>query len=195
MLAKSIFPPKRRVIYELQNYTLPEELKLFLRVLSLGDNEVSVGFVPTMGALHQGHRQLLKRSKAENEISVLSIFVNPTQFNNSEDLEKYPKNWETDLQVAQEEGVDILFAPDYSEMYPDNYRYQVGEKEFSKILCGKDRPGHFDGVLTVVLKLFNLIQPTRAYFGEKDYQQIETSPGNGKGLLSQRQSYTCVDSS
>jgi pantoate--beta-alanine ligase len=132
-----------------------------------------VGFVPTMGALHQGHQTLLVRSKAENDISVLSIFVNPTQFNDKKDLEKYPQTWDADIQLADAAGVDFLFAPDFKEMYPDNYAYQVIEKEFSKILCGQDRPGHFDGVLTVVLKLFHLVQPDRAYFGEKDFQQFQ----------------------
>ena len=118
----------------------------------------SVGFVPTMGALHEGHATLLRRSVTESDLTVLSVFVNPTQFNN--------------LALADREKVDVIFAPEKSEMYPDNYRFKLTENSFSLLLCGKDRPGHFDGVLSVVLKLFNLVQPTKAYFGEKDYQQF-----------------------
>ncbi len=150
----------------------PEELKTTLRQLKRLSPEKTIGFVPTMGALHEGHKTLLESARAENDICILSIFVNPTQFNDKEDLKKYPKTWDADLALADHVGVDIAFAPEYSEMYPDNYRYQLNEKEFSQQLCGKDRPGHFDGVLSVVMKLFNLIQPTKAYFGEKDFQQL-----------------------
>lgn len=133
----------------------------------------TVGFVPTMGALHQGHASLLSWSRRENDISVLSIYVNPTQFNNSKDLEKYPKTWEQDCKVATENGVDVIFAPKYSDIYADNYRYKIQENTESTSLCGAHRPGHFDGVLTVVMKLFQLTKPTRAYFGEKDFQQLK----------------------
>lgn len=136
-----------------------------------------IGFVPTMGALHQGHAELLRRCRNENDLSVLSIFVNPTQFNDPKDFEKYPITWEADLALAEELKVDVVFAPTASEMYPDGYRYQILENQFSKILCGKDRPGHFDGVLSVVMKLFQLVQPTKAYFGEKDYQQLKLIQG------------------
>ncbi len=131
----------------------------------------SVGFVPTMGALHEGHLALIKRSKSENDITVVSIFVNPTQFNDPDDLRKYPNTYEIDLEKLESEKVDYLFYPEYNELYPDNYGYKVIESEFSKKLCGADRPGHFDGVLTVVMKLLNIINPDKAYFGEKDYQQ------------------------
>lgn len=132
-----------------------------------------VGFVPTMGALHQGHASLLQRSSKENEVSVLSIYVNPTQFNNPDDLKKYPRTWEADLKVAQQNGIQIVIAPKYEEMYADNYRYKISENDFSKILCGAHRPGHFDGVLTVVMKFLNIVNPQKAYFGEKDYQQLQ----------------------
>lgn len=132
----------------------------------------SVGFVPTMGALHQGHQTLLKKCRAENDICVLSIFVNPTQFNDKKDFEKYPQTFSADNLIAEENKVDFIFAPQFEQMYPDHYQYQVVEKEFSQQLCGKDRPGHFDGVLTIVMKLFQLVSPTRAYFGEKDFQQL-----------------------
>ena len=131
----------------------------------------SVGFVPTMGALHAGHASLLARSVAENEHTVLSIYLNPTQFNNARDLEIYPRTLEKDLAVASEQGVDFVITPDYAQMYADDFRYRVEENTLSSELCGEHRPGHFTGVLTVVLKLLNLARPTRAYFGEKDYQQ------------------------
>lgn len=133
----------------------------------------SVGFVPTMGALHLGHETLIKNARKENDIVVLSIFVNPTQFNNPDDLEKYPQTWESDLEIAKNSGVDYIFFPTYKDMYPDDYRYKVIETDFSKILCGKDRPGHFDGVFTVVLKLLNIVKPDNAYFGKKDFQQLQ----------------------
>jgi pantoate--beta-alanine ligase len=135
--------------------------------------EKNIGFVPTMGALHSGHESLLKASRKENDLTVLSIFVNPTQFNNPDDLKNYPNTMEKDLFMAEQNGVDAVFAPDdMRELYPDFYRFRISESEFSKTLCGAHRPGHFDGVLTVVMKLFHLIQPKRAYFGEKDHQQL-----------------------
>lgn len=137
----------------------------------------SVGFVPTMGALHAGHEELLKRARKENDFVVLSIFVNPTQFNDPTDLEKYPKTWDQDLAMAERNQVDAIFYPRYDEMYPDSYRYKVAENEYSKLLDGAHRPGHFDGVLSVVMKLFNIVAPTKAYFGEKDFQQLTLIKG------------------
>lgn len=135
--------------------------------------ESSVGFVPTMGALHVGHTSLLDRARLENDYVVLSIFVNPTQFNQASDFEKYPKTMESDLSIAEKARVDAVFSPaDPSEMYPNGYRFEVREKDFSKKLCGEYRPGHFEGVLTVVMKLLNLVRAKSAYFGEKDYQQL-----------------------
>jgi pantoate--beta-alanine ligase len=136
-----------------------------------------VGFVPTMGALHEGHGTLLKKARAENDSVVLSIYVNPTQFNNKEDFEKYPLTLEGDLALAKKDGVDAVFLPTSAELYPDEYHFKVTEDLFSKELCGAHRPGHFDGVLSVVMKLFNLVQPARAYFGEKDYQQLRLIQG------------------
>ena len=132
----------------------------------------SVGFVPTMGALHAGHAALLARARAENDRVVLSIFVNPTQFNDPTDLAKYPRTLEADLALAAP-YVDVVVSPSPETMYPDHYRYRVVENELSLGWEGTHRPGHFDGVLTVVLKLLNLVQPTRAYFGEKDWQQLQ----------------------
>lgn len=137
----------------------------------------SVGFVPTMGALHAGHGSLLQRSVAENDHTVLSIFVNPSQFNDPKDLEKYPRTEEMDLEMARLAGVNAAFIPTAEEMYPDHYLYEVGEKAVAKHLCGPFRPGHFTGVMTVVLKLLNIVNPTRAYFGEKDYQQLKLVEG------------------
>lgn len=137
----------------------------------------SVGFVPTMGALHTGHEELLKQARKNNDVVVLSIFVNPTQFNDPNDLEKYPKTWEADLAMAEANKVDAIFYPRYDEMYPDNYRYKVTENSYSNLLDGAHRPGHFDGVLSVVMKLFNIVAPTRAYFGEKDFQQMTLIQG------------------
>ncbi|RLW69324.1 MAG: pantoate--beta-alanine ligase [spirochete symbiont of Stewartia floridana] len=137
---------------------------------SLGSR--TLGMVPTMGALHPGHLALVHESIRQNESTVASIFVNPMQFNNPDDLKAYPRDLERDRKLLAREDVDYLFVPRYKEIYADNYRYKVSESEFSTRLCGKSRPGHFDGVLTVVLKLFNIIAPTRAYFGEKDYQQL-----------------------
>ena len=142
------------------------------------DQGASVGFVPTMGALHLGHESLLLAARESNDLVVLSIFVNPTQFNQKEDFEKYPKTWEQDIEIAKRAGVDAIFAPkDSQSLYPDEYRYKVSESAFSKELCGEFRPGHFDGMLTVVLKLFQITRPTRAYFGEKDYQQLALVQG------------------
>ena len=143
----------------------------------------SIGFVPTMGALHRGHEELMKRARGENDKLILSIYVNKTQFNNSQDFEKYPSTWEKDLEIAQKNKVDFIFHPQYADMYPDEYRYRVIEKDFSLLLDGHDRPGHFDGVLSVVMKLFNIIRPTVAYFGEKDFQQLKLIQGMAESFF------------
>lgn len=131
----------------------------------------SIGFCPTMGALHEGHLSLCKKAKEENSACLVSIFLNPTQFNNSEDLEKYPVDLDGDLEKLEKNGVDFVLVPKYEELYKDNYRFRVSEDSFSKELCGAHRPGHFDGVLSVVMKLLNISGANNAYFGEKDYQQ------------------------
>jgi pantoate--beta-alanine ligase len=133
----------------------------------------TIGFVPTMGALHDGHASLLRQSVAQNALTVLSIYVNPTQFNDPDDLANYPSTLDQDLVVAEAEGVDYVILPRYDDLYSDGFRYQVVENDFSSELCGSNRPGHFTGVLTVVMKLLNLVRPQRAYFGKKDYQQYE----------------------
>ena len=146
-----------------------------IKELSILEKSKPVILVPTMGALHDGHRKLIKEGKSLSGNSgtlVVSIYVNPIQFNNEEDLEKYPRTFNEDRKVCEEEGVDIIFLPKDSEMYPDQPLTKVTENTLSKKLCGLKRPGHFDGVCTVVTKLFNIIKPHTAVFGKKDYQQL-----------------------
>ncbi len=139
-------------------------------------NAASIGFVPTMGALHAGHVSLLEKARAENDRVVLSVFVNPAQFNEPNDLANYPRPLEEDLALAARYA-DAVVVPVANDMYRDSYHYRVTENELSRRWEGAHRPGHFDGVLTVVLKLFNLVQPNRAYFGEKDWQQLKLIQG------------------
>jgi pantoate--beta-alanine ligase len=133
----------------------------------------AIGLVPTMGALHDGHLALLRAARAENEIVVMSLFVNPTQFGDDADLARYPRDEDRDLALARECGVDVVFAPSADEMYPRGFQTWVDVTEVGSILEGRSRPGHFRGVATVVLKLLAIIRPTRVYFGQKDAQQIE----------------------
>lgn len=150
-----------------------KELKSYLKSLN-----GTIGLVPTMGALHSGHKSLIEAANKENDIVVVSVFVNPTQFGPNEDYDKYPRTLDKDVELAKEGGADVVFAPSPKEMYTDIY---FKEKETTLVcppykyvnrLCGKSRPGHFDGVCTVVSKLFNLVKPNRAYFGQKDAQQL-----------------------
>ncbi len=136
------------------------------------NNGKTIGFVPTMGALHKGHLELMKRAKQENDFLVVSIFVNPIQFNNPEDLKKYPRDVNKDKELLENIGCDVLFAPTVEEMYPEkaNKKYDFGSLE--TVMEGASRPGHFNGVAIVVSKLFEIVQPHKAYFGEKDYQQL-----------------------
>ena len=132
----------------------------------------TIGLVPTMGALHAGHVALMDRARAENGMVAATLFVNPTQFNEAGDLDAYPRTFEADLQVCREAGVDVLFAPDEREVYPRELRTAVEVSGLDAGLCGAHRPGHFRGVATVVAKLLLMAQPDRAYFGEKDFQQL-----------------------
>jgi len=139
---------------------------------SVIDDGKTIGFVPTMGYLHQGHLSLVQKAREENDIVVVSIFVNPTQFGPNEDYSRYPRDLERDLRLLNPFNVDYIFNPSVEEMYPAYYSVFVDETEMSKYLCGARRPGHFRGVCTVVTKLFNIVRPTHAYFGQKDAQQF-----------------------
>lgn len=132
----------------------------------------TIGFVPTMGALHAGHEVLLQQAQQDNDITVLSLFVNPTQFNVQADFDAYPRTSERDLKIAEHHGVDVVYMPETDSMYPDGWRIYVEPGTAADPLEGMGRPGHFRGVATIVTKLFNTVQPTRAYFGKKDYQQL-----------------------
>lgn len=132
----------------------------------------SIGLVPTMGFLHEGHMALVEAAKAENDVVAMSIFVNPAQFGPNEDFDRYPRDFERDSMLAEKAGVDIIFAPSVKEMYPHDSQITMSAGMLANVLCGKSRPGHFDGVLKVVTKLFHLVQPNVAYFGQKDAQQL-----------------------
>jgi pantoate--beta-alanine ligase len=148
------------------------ELKTQLADLRIKRPSALVVFVPTMGALHDGHRALMTQASHYNGISVASIFVNPTQFGPNEDLAKYPRTWEADLQLCADEGIDVVFAPTVDQMYGDNPESTLSAGPLGARLEGAQRPGHFDGVVTVVAKLFDMVHPNRAIFGQKDAQQV-----------------------
>jgi pantoate--beta-alanine ligase len=133
----------------------------------------SIGFVPTMGALHRGHASLVERCRRENEVVVVSIFVNPSQFNDPKDLERYPRTLDQDLAILKSLGADEVFLPAASELYPHGYRFRLEAENMTNVMEGAHRPGFLQGVMTIVLKLLNLVQAGRAYFGEKDYQQLK----------------------
>lgn len=154
-------------------------------------NSVTLGFVPTMGALHAGHLSLLKKSKQNNTLTVLSIFVNPTQFNVEQDLKNYPRTFPEDLTLAKQTAVDYLFFPSAEEMYADKYQYCITENSMSTTMEGKYRPGHFNGMLTVVMKLLQIIKPDRLYLGEKDYQQAELIKGMAQSFFLDTEIVTC----
>ncbi|HLN52502.1 MAG TPA: pantoate--beta-alanine ligase [Lentimicrobium sp.] len=135
--------------------------------------QLTIGFVPTMGALHQGHISLVERSVRENDITIVSIFVNPIQFNNPEDLKKYPRNLQQDIEMLEKANVDVVFTPSEKEMYPEENHQLYDLGEFANVMEGAFRPGHFNGVAVVVHKLFDIVKPHKAYFGEKDYQQLQ----------------------
>jgi pantoate--beta-alanine ligase len=131
----------------------------------------SLGFVPTMGALHEGHLSLMRSARKENDFVVVSIFVNPIQFGPKEDLKSYPRNIKQDALLCKKEGVDIIFCPKTEDMYPESFKTYIEIDDLTEILCGSFRRGHFKGVATVVFKLFNIVSPSVAYFGQKDFQQ------------------------
>ena len=154
----------------MQQFQSKEELQE--RINALKNEEYSIGFVPTMGALHEGHLSLINCSNERNDITVVSIFVNPTQFNQREDYEKYPRHIQEDLDKLQDGGCDIVFIPDESEMYPEEDTRVFDFGYVQEVLEGYHRPGHFNGVAQIVSKLFDAVRPHRAYFGEKDFQQL-----------------------
>jgi pantoate--beta-alanine ligase len=144
---------------------------------------LTLGFVATMGALHEGHLSLVRRSRSENALTLVSIFVNPTQFDDPGDLASYPHAVAADLAMLQPEGVDYVFLPRAADLYIDGYRYRVSENTIAMMLEGAQRPGHFDGVLTVVLKLLQIASADRAYFGEKDWQQLALVRGMAESFF------------
>ncbi len=150
-----------RTISEMQSYSR-----------SLHKNGETIGLVPTMGYLHKGHLSLVQKAKEQIDAVIVSIFVNPTQFEPGSDLDKYPRDEKSDINKLNKEGVRAVFIPTVKEMYPEGYQTYVEVMELTKNLCGRFRPGHFRGVTTIVLKLFNIVQPDKAYFGKKDYQQF-----------------------
>ena len=154
---------------------IKSKFELSTEIQLIKTNKKTIGFVPTMGALHEGHLALVKRAVAENDLCIVSIFVNPTQFNNAADLEKYPRNLEKDAKLLESAGCKIIFAPESDEIYnPEeiNNRFEFDFNGLDKVMEGKFRPGHFNGVVQIVSKLFSLVQPDKAYFGEKDFQQL-----------------------
>lgn len=155
----------------MQCFSTKEELRAAIKK-HLAANH-TIGFVPTMGYLHDGHLSLIKKARSENDIVVVSVFVNPTQFGPNEDLDAYPRDEERDRALLEGEKTDIAFFPTADELYPDGYStYVQVEGGITESLCGRSRPGHFRGVATIVTKLFNLVSPTKAYFGQKDAQQV-----------------------
>ncbi|MDF2903467.1 MAG: panC [Bacillus sp. (in: firmicutes)] len=151
-------------------YTKIDELQS--EILKQKSTGKSIGFVPTMGYLHEGHASLMQTARTENDLVVVSIFVNPLQFGPKEDLASYPRDFERDQQVAVNHKVDYVFYPEVKEMYPNEPAVTVTVKDRTDVLCGKSRPGHFDGVATVLTKLFHITLPDRVYFGMKDAQQV-----------------------
>jgi len=150
--------------------TSVSEMQSFSR--SLKREGKTIAFVPTMGFLHEGHASLLREGRKQGDVLMLSIFVNPIQFGQNEDLDRYPRDLERDSRIARECGVDVIFMPDAADMYPAGFQTSIRVRELSLPLCGASRPGHFDGVATVVTKLFNIVMPDIALFGRKDFQQL-----------------------
>ncbi|WP_101844067.1 pantoate--beta-alanine ligase [Halobacillus sp. Marseille-P3879] len=142
------------------------------KAISLKKSGTTIGIVPTMGYLHEGHLRLVEQAKEENDCVILTIFVNPLQFGESEDLDAYPRDEKRDLKKAEEHGVDIVFLPTEDTMYPEPLSLEISVVRRADVLCGRSRPGHFEGVVTVLTKLFNICQPDYAYFGKKDAQQV-----------------------
>jgi pantoate--beta-alanine ligase len=156
-------PEKMTIVHD------PAEMQAIAK--QIRETNRSIGFVPTMGYLHEGHTSLIRGARRQSDVVVLSIFVNPTQFGPDEDLDKYPRDMEADEKIARDEGVDYIFYPEPATMYPSGYETYVTVEQLTRSHCGTSRPVHFRGVATVCTKLFNIVMPHRAYFGQKDYQQ------------------------
>ncbi len=152
-------------------FTIKKPALMQKKIALLKAKGKKIGFVPTMGYLHEGHLSLVRKARKENDIVVVSIFVNPKQFGPKEDFKKYPRDEKRDKKLLKKEGADFLFMPDNKDIYDAGHSVYVIEEKYSNILCGKFREGHFKGVLTIVLKLFNIVNPDTAYFGQKDFQQ------------------------
>jgi len=151
---------------------LREHLNARRQERTASGGQTTIGFFPTLGYMHEGHASLIRRAREECDVVVISIFVNPLQFGPNEDFDRYPRDMERDLAIAEKAGVDVAFVPSLAEMYPTPIRTTVTVSEVTASLCGASRPGHFDGVATVVSKLLNIVQPNKAYFGMKDAQQV-----------------------
>ena len=161
------YPTSNRALEILKTIS---SVKQHLRTLK--SKNLSIGLVPTMGALHQGHLELIRQSKQQTDITFVSIFVNPIQFNNPEDLQKYPRTLASDLEILAKEGVDMVFTPSESEMYPEAVMMEFDFGSMEQVLEGRFRPGHFNGVAIVVSKLFHILEPDISFFGQKDIQQV-----------------------
>jgi pantoate--beta-alanine ligase len=166
-------------LYNFAKFNNFNDLKIFTKkknlqqhLLQIHDSRKTIGFVPTMGALHEGHLSLIEQAQRHNDEIVCSIFVNPTQFNDPKDLEKYPRTIEQDIKLLEQVNCDILFKPEVEEIYDDNEQWHLDTGELEYLLEGKFRPGHYQGVTQVVYKLFSIVKPDTAYFGQKDYQQF-----------------------
>ena len=167
---QSICPCVFKIIFDMKVITTVQELKEIL--VSFRKENKSIGLVPTMGALHEGHASLVKRSIKENDVTVVSVFVNPTQFNDKKDLEKYPRTLDADCALLEKLGTTIVFSPSVDEIYPEEDNRVFSYPPTDTVMEGAYRPGHFNGVCQIVSKLFYIVEPERAYFGEKDFQQI-----------------------
>jgi len=165
-------PLKSTVFVKMKIFTDPQQMQQYL--LAQRATGKTIALIPTMGYLHRGHVSLMEHARPTADIVIVSIFVNPLQFGPQEDLDVYPRDFEGDCQTCEQAGVDIIFSPRMSDIYPAGFQTEVSVAEITRGLCGAHRPGHFNGVTTVVAKLFNLTLPHKAFFGEKDYQQLAT---------------------
>jgi len=168
-----------------------DQLEEWIRFRKTLPVETTLGFAPTMGNLHAGHTSLFITSKNENQYTAASLFINPAQFNRPDDFELYPRTLEADLKTMEDSGVDFCLLPDQQEMYADGYNYQIQEHQLCQLMEGEHRPGHFNGVLTVVMKLLHLTKPNTAYFGEKDYQQYLLIKGMAKAFFMNSEIKAC----